>query len=473
MARVLVVYHRHPRGQWRSTYQSHLTSFRRFSSHDCFYLNTARTKVPKYLRSLEPDLIIFHYTFLALRLAPEEFETHARRVSFLKDLSCPKAIIPHDEQIHAGLLCSLVRDFGVTHIFTPASAATSRQIYEGTDLDSITFRTVLTGYVDEEVVSKYAKRAERRHGRPIDVGYRSWSFQPSYGRHGLLKGEVGDAVKERAGTFGLVADISSDYRDAFLGDSWFEFLLRCKYTLGVEGGTSILDHDGTITERSRRYMAEHPDATFEEVEAACFPGVDGHFDYFLLGPRHFEAVITRTCQVLIEGTYGGALQAGRHYISLKRDFSNLDDVLGLMKADELRAQMVDRAYEDVIASGKWTYRAFANLVLREMLSGIEPSRLSREIPHMHRLVWWNRVEDPVWRRTQALPIHPRSLRESTRDGVVLLVGEERLWRLLVRAHNVLRRLRGRPPLSLEYMPTDAELARRKRKAEKKRTAGKS
>ena len=55
----------------------------------------------------------------------------------------------------------------------------------------------------------------------------------------MLKGEIGRQVAARVSDFGLVADISSDYRDAFLGDSWFDFLLRCKYMLGVEGGSSL------------------------------------------------------------------------------------------------------------------------------------------------------------------------------------------------------------------------------------------
>lgn len=470
MARVLVVYHRAPRGQWRSTYGSHLYSFRRFSDHDVFYLNTARPSVPNYLKNLNPDLVIFHYTFLAVRQVPVLFDQQVARIDFMKSWTCRKAIVPHDEQAHADYLCSLSKDFGVTHVFTPASEPEWRQIYPVLDHDKVTFRTVLTGYVDDETVRATAKKAKRHHGRPVDVGYRSWDTYPFYGRHGLLKGDIGRAFKERAPEYGLVPDISSDYKDAFLGDSWFDFLLKCKYTIGVEGGSSVFDWDGTIAERTRKYVNTHDDPSFEEVEAAVFPGVDGKFGYRLLGPRHLEAVMTRTCQVLVEGHYGGTLEPGTHYIELKRDFSNLDEVLATMKEDSARAEMVERAYQDVIASGRWTYRAFAELVFGEALAGISPSNQAARVPNQSAWLLWNRIGgDRVWAALQ--PLHPRFWREYGRDALVLGIGEERIWRLFIHAHNVRRRVQGKPLLSLEYTPTDAEMSRRAAKSKRAGSAG--
>lgn len=311
LARVLIVYYRDPTGRhWRSTYTSHLSSFQRFSEHECFYLNTAMPTIPEYLKHIDFDLVIFHYAFLAVRQVPDIFAREIERISFIKDLRCRKALIPHDEQAHADLLNEVVNEFGVTHVFTPASAPQWPQIYRDTDLERISFTSVLTGYVDDATVRMTAKRASRHHGRPIDVGYRSWWILPSYGRHGLLKREIGKVFQQRAPEFGLIADISSDPSDALLGDCWFDFLLDCKYTVGVEGGSSILDWDGSIAQRTRDFLERHEGATFEEVEAACFPGTDGTFDYRLLGPRHLEAVMTRTGQVLGRSLRGSS-RAGK------------------------------------------------------------------------------------------------------------------------------------------------------------------
>jgi len=513
VARVLIVYHRAPGMMWRSTYASHMGCFERFSGHDVYYLNTSWPKVPRYLRNLKPDLVILHYTFLATRWTKLQFEEHFERILFLKDVMCPKALIPHDEHIYTDRLCDVVNTLGVTNIFTPALQAQWQQIYAGVDFSKITFTNVLTGYLDEETVSKTARRARRHNGRPIDVGYRSWAVYPNFGRHSRLKGEIGRRFQDRAPEFGLVTDISSSAKDALLGDKWFDFLLDCKYTIGVEGGASILDRDGSARESVIEYQAAHADASFEEIEHACFPGRDGELDYKLLGPRHFEAVMTQTCQVLIEGTYGGVLRAGEHYIALEEDFGNLDQVLEIMKSDRGRVDMVERAYRDIVESGDWTYKALADLVFRECLGSLEPVRASTEarrtlqnvrwglsaVAHAVRRVYfsftgslrywryrlwayvragWGRIywivrlaSERLWYRLTGwvagglAGMRVRGVRGVVTDMIVTGVGEERVWRATIGLKNAIRRLRGGAPLAHgEYVPSEAEVERRAKRA---------
>jgi hypothetical protein len=461
LAQVLVIYHRAPLEPSLSTYAHNLDSLKRFPGHHCFFLNTSRVTVPAYLKSLRPDLVIYHYTFLATRMNPVEFERQVRLVDFTRDLPCRKAIVAQDEQARSDLVSKLIEEFGVTYVFSPASPPEWPQIYEGADFDTMHFHTILTGYVDEATMARIAKRAEHHHDRPIDIGYRSWYTQPFYGRHGRIKRQIAEVFSDNAPRFGLLTDISTDFADALWGDRWFDFLLECKYTVGVEGGSSVFDRDGSIARCTGDYLREHPEASFEQIEAACFPGLDGQFGYRLLGPRHIEAVMTKTCQVLVEGSYGGVLQPGKHYIELKRDFSNLDEVLGVMKADALRQGIVERAYRDVIQSGRWSYHAFADLVLNESLDGVDPAGLHAPTLGSRALLVWNRLGDRAWQP-------PRVVLDWTRNTAVLLLGEERLWKLLVRGHNVMRRIQGRPLLSLEYVPTDAELARRRQAAQEER-----
>ena len=432
MARILVIYHRPRFGDWRATYESHVKSFSRFSDDEVYYLNTDYRRVPRYLKTLDPDLIIYHYTFLYYRHVPQTFDSLIRKIAFTQHLECPKALVPHDEQTHADILNSFVRDFGITHIFTPAPASEWSNIYADVDLDAIRLSTVLTGYVDDGTVRRVEARAKRSEQRHMDIGYRSGGTGPYYGRHGLLKREIGEIVASRAPAFGLTTDISSDYRDAIFGDGWLDFLLGCKYTLGVEGGSGVFDWDGSIAERVQSYLLTHEDPPFEETEAACFPGADGGFRYFLLGPRHFEAVMTRTCQVLIEGDYGGVLEAGKHYIALKRDFSNVDAVLELVREDRLRARLVESAYEDVVASGKYTYAAFANHVLTTALGG--PDRGARRSRVASIRMWRNHAAERLWllQSESAARYVGERTRTALRPVASRVLGEGRLRRLLSR-----------------------------------------
>src|SRR6185436_17701398 len=47
-----------------------------------------------------------------------------------------------------------------------------------------------------------------------------------------------------------------------------------------------------------------------------------------------------------------------HYIPLKKDFSNWDEVVSRFCDASLRRTLTDRAYEDLIASGRYTYHKF-------------------------------------------------------------------------------------------------------------------
>ncbi len=51
-----------------------------------------------------------------------------------------------------------------------------------------------------------------------------------------------------------------------------------------------------------------------------------------MSPRHLEAAATRTFQVLVEGDYSGALEAGIHYQPVHRDLSDIEAALDLAVA---------------------------------------------------------------------------------------------------------------------------------------------
>lgn len=437
MARVLLVC-RYPLGEPLPTYLHNMDSLLNASGHQVYCANMARMRLPRYLASLEPDLVIFHYTFLSVRTVPEEFDELASRIAFLKDLECRKAAVVLEEQMRSDILSAFMRDFGVTHVFTPAPPDEWPRIYAGVDFNAVTFKRVLTGYVDEATARALARRADRLD-RPIDIGYRSWYSQPFYGSHGQLKGRIGDLFKQRACEVGLVVDISRRREDAFIGNRWFEFLLRCKYTVGVEGGSSVFDRDGRIAMRTLEYLRTHDDPPFEEVRAACFPHEDGEFKYYLPSPRHLEAVMTKTCQVLVEGEYGGALKPGLHYIELKRDFSNIGEVLELIRSDARRATIVERAYRDVVLSGDFSYSVFAETVIGTSLDGVIPRERSMLASLASIRLMANHLGEHIWRA--ALPVHrriPRSaeirsrFRRSLRPLASSIVGEDKLRGLLAR-----------------------------------------
>jgi hypothetical protein len=81
-----------------------------------------------------------------------------------------------------------------------------------------------------------------------------------------------------------------------------------------------------------------------------------------ISPKIFEAIACRTALVLFEGRYSGVLEPGKHFLPLKKDFSNVDEVLAKLHDDTFLEALTERAYQDIIGSGRYTYQAFIGLV---------------------------------------------------------------------------------------------------------------
>ncbi len=364
----------------RATTEDHLYCFRRYSGHRCFYFNMLRLRkpwyrsVPSFLRQVSFDLVIFYLDLLQIQWPPYSLESFDAQAGYFREMQAVKVALAQDEFYNTDSLNAFVREYQIDHVFSLAPPSEWPKIYPKVDLEKVRFHRVLPGYLDDKRVAQIERLAKLQNERPISIGYRAIQQQTRLwtGRHGFKKIGMAEVFEKAARQFDLPTDISTRPEDTFLGNAWFKFLLRCKYTIAVEGGASILDHDGSLRRKVEAYVAEHPQADFDEVERACFPGRDGELDYMAISPKHLEACATRTCQILVKGDYNGILLPGRHYLELERDFSNLEQVLSLVQQDHLRLQIVEAAYQDIVASGKYSYRAFVNDILEKALPGTLP-----------------------------------------------------------------------------------------------------
>jgi hypothetical protein len=385
---VLVVYAAYTT---RATLQDSLYAFQRYSGARVFYLNLRMRRVPSYLISVDFDLIIYHTLFFSGRYDASFFRRTVERARPLVDLRGYKIAMPQDEYINAEVVNEFINEFAIDAVFSVQPSREWASIYDTVDRTKVRFHPLLTGYLDERRIRRARKAWMDLDVRPIDIGYRTTGRAHAwFGRHGFLKEQIASVFSSKAVTRRLRIDISTDEADTLLGDRWYAFLGRCKYVLGVEGGTSILDRDGSIRARTEEFRARHPEATFEEIERACFPGVDGTFSGFAISPRHLEACAAGTCQILTEGHYNGVLEAGRHYIPVRRDFTDVDEVLDEVERDGVRRGIVERAYQDVVTSGKYSLVAFVKYVFDQT----PPGKVSSEreagrgaAPLLHVYLW--------------------------------------------------------------------------------------
>lgn len=363
--KILVVYH-HNRGYpLNATTKDLLYSFGKYAPGLCYYVNAA-FGVPKYLKDINFDLIIFDPLFTYKRSRPHRFKKIIERCQLLKKIKSRKVVIMQDEHIQSKEMDEFINVFKINRIFSVTESTQWSKLYRNIR-NEVSFTKVLTGYLDTDTGNHIQSLAKNMKTRPIDIGYRCSQARYWLGEHGYLKNKVGEAAEKHASKFSLVTDISMKPKDTLLGDDWYKFLLKCKYTLGAESGASLADRDGLIEYRTLEYLLAHPGASFEETKQACCEQEDGNIKIAALAPRHLEACATRTCQLLVEGEYNGILKPMQHYIPIKKDFSNIEEVLKMAKEDKLRREIVENAYRDIVASGKYTYRSFVDTVLTKSM----------------------------------------------------------------------------------------------------------
>lgn len=353
----------------RTAVEDHLRCWERHSRFPAIYHNYAFGFDWEAYAGLPLAGIVLDTLALNLRWDPELFWRKSTPLRAIRAFKGPKIAMPQDEFIHTDVLCDFLVEVGATHVLSAGTRATAEQIYRRR-LPRARLESKLTGYLEAGTLETVEALAEAAPERSVDVGYRAWHAEPWLGEHGRLKVRVAEEALARAARFPeLRFDVSTDEGATFVGTGWYEFLLRCRATLGAEGGASVLDRDGAIRARTHRYVAQHPGASFEEIREACFPGQDGSLRLFAIGPRHLEACATRTCQVLVEGEYQGILRPNLDYLPIRRDFSNLDEILGLLaRRDPAVEAVAASAHERVVRSGLYTYASFVRRVEERILA---------------------------------------------------------------------------------------------------------
>jgi hypothetical protein len=359
--RVLVLYW-HPKGtEMRLAVRQHLQLLEGRGLR-ILYRN-AIDPAPPWLAWTAPELCILHTTFLSHARWNYDFENYRERFGWVAKLDCPKVALPQDEYDHAGVIDDWLLELGVTSLYSCFGPDHWATLYPGL-VRRATFHETLTGFIDQDAAAELSGRILPHSERPRDIVYRARKVPFWFGSHGQLKHRIAEVVQQRAGAFGLRTDVSTRPEDTIYGDGWLDFLMSGRTVIGSESGSSVLDTHGEIQRRISRLLAEQPDLTFDEVDAQMPRGWDS-YAFFAISPRHLEAVITKTAQVLVEGRYSGVLQPERHYIPLRRDFSNLDDALERLHDVEAIEAMTERAYEDVYLSGRNNLAVLADELCEE------------------------------------------------------------------------------------------------------------
>ena len=236
--------------------------------------------------------------------------------------------------------------------------------------------------------------------RPIDIGARSDRYNIYVGDDQRVA--LHDMFETKVRQRGLRADIVVG-GERFDRQGWAAFLGKSKATIATEAGSDFLDRDDSLSaevtallrEQSGGIVIKHEslprkisrallpravrhwaagrlagtmiedvhlhrnvgDDVIHAVRARVFrPERKAPFPTKVVSSRHFDAAACKTLQILTPGRYNDMLEAGRHFIELDRDFSNVDEVLDQCADLSFCQRMVDDAFDDLMASHTYAHR---------------------------------------------------------------------------------------------------------------------
>ena len=333
-----------------NTIDDHAQAFERFSQHRVFPFDPIGQHRCWSLDLDEFDVVVLHYSVFVLSeeyLNPE-FKQKLRNFRGLK------IQFIQDDYRRVDEMAAAARDLGVQVLFTLYPKDKIPQVWTPR-LPKVECCATLAGYVPDNILRLSTPPIAER---TLDVGYRGRSLPYWLGDLGQEKGWITREFQEHVRGFGLTHDVSSREEDRIYGRAWSRFITSCKTMLGTESGSSITDFDGSIQSRTEAYLKAHPGATYEEVRAALLEPHEGNCTINTISPRAFESAALRTAMVLFPGEYSGVLKPWRHYIPLEKDFSNFPEVVRKIRDHEFLQELVDRTYDDLIASGEYSYRSF-------------------------------------------------------------------------------------------------------------------
>jgi hypothetical protein len=346
--RQILVLHYTPRPRAvRLTTEQHLDAVTAIRGARVLSYNAVNA-APSWLRHLRFDAVVLHTTLLCMRWNVL-FPAWRPGLDWLADVDCLKIAMPQDEYDRAHVLDEWLDDLGVSVVCTVLDDRHRIELYPRLHRKAV-FQEILTGYIDEQAAERFRARVRPTAERILDVVYRARHLPYWYGSHAQLKHRIGDAALARAGRHDLRCDISTRAPETILGDAWLDFLARGRATVGTESGASVLDRRGEAQKRVTAILEDEPGLSFEEVSSRMPPGWDD-YRFFAISPRHLEAVVTKTAQILVEGRYSGVLKPERHYIPVQSDLSDLDDGLERARDPRLLQELADQAYRDVYESG--------------------------------------------------------------------------------------------------------------------------
>lgn len=357
-----------------NTINEHLASFKLYSNHYITYF--AATRDLSCTVDLNVfDAIVIHYS-IRVSVNDGPLALSKSYINEIKQFGGYKILFLQDEYEGTEIARLWIHRLGIHSVYTCVPIKYLDAVYPQTRFPKVQFINTLTGYVPILEKSNFFQKRKTTQ-RPILIGYRGRKLPYWYGGLGQEKLIIGVKVKEYCDEHNIAVDIEWDDAKRIYGESWYKFLISCRATLGTESGSNVFDYEGKIRAKIEKMMLDKPSLTFEDIqsEIASYETIKMN----QVSPKIFEAILFKTALILFEGEYSNILTPDVHYIVLKKDFSNLDEVVSKVQDDAYVDQMTDKAYADIVLSKNFTYEKFIANFDQDVSNSVRTNALEKRL----------------------------------------------------------------------------------------------
>ncbi len=347
-----------------ATVTDHINAFIDLSVHQIFVysgLVMNQGRLPEDIDLNEFDAVMVHYSiFISIDayLSP-------RSRNRLKNFRGIKVVFIQDEYRSVNATVDQLKNMRFDILFTCVPKKEIEKVYPEEKLPSLKKINTLTGYVSAQLLNyKPIPISKRKY----DVSYRGRKYPSWHGRMGREKWNIAELFKKKAFKKGLRTNISCKESKRLYGSSWTNLIQDSRAVLGVESGASVFDFTGRIaakTETITKLLGEKQ-LKKNKMDQTYYRDHEDKINLAQISPRIFEAIALRTLCVLYEGNYSGVLKPWEHYIPLKKDHSNFDEVVKAIKKDETVAKIITNAYGEIAVNIKYSYNKFIEQFDREL-----------------------------------------------------------------------------------------------------------
>ncbi len=352
-------------GETAGTVSHHLEALATIPGFSSRILNLAWS-LPAALDLNRFDVILIHYTLMASEDAKSGPLLLSRdAVARIAAATALKGVFVQDEHRNIRHTIQALRELKTGILFTCVPHEQIEAVYPESALFGVHKVNVLTGYMDPSLLHRSVVPYQQRR---VDVGYRARKVAFWLGALAREKWTIAGRFEHDARDYGLACDISTREEDRIYGEAWLDFLSSCKAVLGTESGASAVDFDGSLRAAVDAAVAADPDVDFDNISNRFLRGFDGQISMAQISPRCFEAAAARTLMILYEGQYSGRLQAWRHFVPLKKDHSNMAEVVAVLRDDKRATEIITRAYNECALAPENSYEALQAVVRDAVLT---------------------------------------------------------------------------------------------------------